>query len=116
MCGITEKMRNPRTRDQIIIDSSTTQLAALELRTLRKVLGMNTMQVLILTAIIQKSYRYRIDGDDISTFLGMEYIEFLTHDDDMEELRRRGYIRIDDEGHVTVPKEAILLLSRPQQD
>ena len=107
MCGITEKMRNPRTRDQIIIDSSTTQLAALELRTLRKVLGMNTMQVLILTAIIEKSYRYRIDGDDISSFLGMEYLQFLTHDDDMEELRRRGYIRIDDEGHVTVPKEVL---------
>ena len=68
---------------------------------------MNTIQVLILTAIIQKSSRYRIDGDNISTFLGMEYLQFLTHDNDMEELRKRGYIRIDKEGHISVPKEIL---------
>ena len=107
MCSITEKMRDPERTGQIIINEDNSKKAASELRMLRKALGMNTMQVLILTAIIQKSSRYRIDGDDISTFLGMEYLQFLTHDDDMEELRKRGYIRIDKEGHISVPKEVL---------
>ena len=107
MCSITEKMRDPERMGQIIINEDNSKKAASELRMLRKALGMNSMQVLILTAIIQKSSRYRIDGDDISTFLGMEYLQFLTHDDDMEELRKRGYIRIDKEGHISVPKEVL---------
>lgn len=107
MCSITEKMRDPERTGQIIINDDNSQKAASELRMLRKALGMNTMQVLILTAIIQKSSRYRIDGDNISTFLGMEYLQFLTHDNDMEELRKRGYIRIDKEGHISVPKEIL---------
>lgn len=107
MCSITEKMRDPERTGQIIINNDNAQKAASELRMLRKALGMNTMQVLILTAIIQKSSRYRIDGDNISTFLGMEYLQFLTHDNDMEELRKRGYIRIDKEGHISVPKEIL---------
>lgn len=107
MCSITEKMRDPERTGQIIINDDNSQKAASELRMLRKSLGMNTMQVLILTAIIQKSSRYRIDGDNISTFLGMEYLQFLTHDNDMEELRKRGYIRIDKEGHISVPKEIL---------
>lgn len=107
MCGITEKMRAPEKNDQITINGQTTKKAASELRTLRKVLGMNTMQVLILTAIIQRSSRYRIDGDDVSSFLGMEYLKFLTHDTDLETLRKRGYIRIDSEGHINVPQDVL---------
>ena len=115
MCGIAEKMRNPAKLEQIIIDEAGVKRASAELRTLRKALGMTTMQVLILTAIIHKSSRYRIDGDDVSGFLGMEYLKFLTHDSELEELRKRGYIRIDDEGHISVPKDVLrdLKANRP---
>ena len=107
MLGITEKMRNPETPGQIVINAQNSKKAASELRTLRKALGMNTMQVLILTAIIRNSSRYHTTGDAISNFLGMGYLQFLTHDDDMEELRKRGYIRVDNEGHIAVPKEVL---------
>ena len=114
MYSITEKMRAPERTGQIIINEDNSKKAASELRMLRRALGMNTMQVLILTAIIQKSSRYRIDGDDISTFLGMEYLQFLTHDDEMEERRKRGYIRVDKEGRISVPKEVLKNLKANQ--
>ncbi len=80
------------------------------MRFLRKTLGMTTMQVLILTAIIHKSARYRIDGDDVASFLGMEYLKFLTHDSDLESLKKTGYIRMDKELHICVPKEVMKAL------
>ena len=115
MYGITEKMNgNERLAEGITINEAGLKRAATELRALRKALEMSTMQVLILTAIIHKSSRYRIDADDIASFLGMEYLKFLTHDSDLEELRKRGYIRIDDEGRINVPKEVLRSLKSNQ--
>ena len=110
MFALTEKMRNPDTGNSIIINAATTKKAASELSLLRKALGMSTMQVLILTAIVHKSARYRIDADDIADFLGMEYLKFLTYDADMEFLRKQNYIRMDKEWHINVPKEVLKAL------
>jgi hypothetical protein len=110
MFALTEKMRNPDTGNSIIINAATTKKAASELSLLRKALGMSTMQVLILTAIVHKSARYRIDADDIADFLGMEYLKFLTYDADMEFLRKHNYIRMDKEWHINVPKEVLKAL------
>ena len=110
MCGISEKMRVPDGRE-LVINEATSKKAATELRTLRKVLGMNTMQVLILTAIVQQSSRFRIDGDDISSYLGMDYLRFLMHDGDLETLRKRGYVRIDTSGNITLPREVLKSLT-----
>ena len=71
---------------------------------------MTDMQILMLAAILQKSSRYRIDGNDVASFLGMEYLKFRSMDDDMEALRKRGYIRIDKEGNINVPKETLRAL------
>ena len=84
MYTITEKMRDNDNHGSIIVTPATCKKAEPELRYLRKTFGMTTMQVLILTAIIQKSARYRIDGDDIASFPGMESLKFLTHDSDLE--------------------------------
>ena len=110
MCGIVQKMHNPGKPVGIIVNPANTKKAAADLRTLRKVLGMSTMQVLILTSIVQNSGRYRIEADDIAHFLGMEYIEFLTHHGDLEDLKRRGYIRIDGECRINMPKEVLKTL------
>ena len=107
---ITEKMRDNDNHGSIIVTPATCKKAEPELRYLRKTFGMTTMQVLILTAIIQKSARYRIDGDDIASFLGMEYLKFLTHDSDLEYLKKKGYIRMDKELHINVPKEVMRAL------
>ena len=110
MYTITEKMRDNDNHGSIIVTPATCKKAEPELRYLRKTFGMTTMQVLILTAIIQKSARYRIDGDDIASFLGMEYLKFLTHDSDLEYLKKKGYIRVDKELHINVPKEVMRAL------
>ena len=111
MFSLTEKMRNTEDSCAISINPETTKKASSELRHLRQILGMNTMQVLILTAIIQKSARFRISADDIASFLGMEYLKFLTHDADLAFLRKAGYILIDKELHITVPKEVMKALT-----
>ena len=107
MYKITEKMRDPSNSDQILINPMTAKRAASEIRMLKTLLGLETMQVIILTAIVQKSSRYRIDAEDISDFLGMEYLKFLMHDGDLEVLRKKGYIRKDNEGHITIPSEVM---------
>ena len=68
---------------------------------------MSPMQVLIPTALLQKSHRYRIDGEDISSYLGMEYLKFLTYSKDLDELKHRGYIRINKDGEFILPKEVL---------
>ena len=110
MLALTEKMRNPDNGNSLIINADTTRKASAELSLLRKALGMSTMQILILTAIVHKSARYRIDADDVADFLGMEYLKFLTYDADLEFLRKNNYIRMDKEWHINVPKEVLKAL------
>ena len=108
MYSITQKMRNPKDkRGGIIINKETVKAADAELRELRKTLGMNTMQVLILTAVISNSSRYTVSGDDVALSLGMEYLQFLSHDKDMEFLKKNGYVRIDNDGNIKVPTETL---------
>ena len=110
MCSITEKMRNPESRKSILINEPNLKKAGADIRLLRKTLSMSTKQVLILTGIVKLSSRCRIDGEDLAEFLGMEYLKFLTLDGEIEELRRRGYIRTDNEGHINIPKEVLKCL------
>lgn len=110
MYGVAQKMQNPNINGQILINATTLKKAGTDLKGLRQELNMTDMQVLILMAILQKSSRYRIDGDDVASFLGMEYLKFLSRDDDMKELRKRGYIRIDKDGHINIPKDTLKTL------
>ena len=110
MYRVTQKMADPNVRGQILINAASKKKAGIELKALRQELGMTDMQILMLAAILQKSSRYRIDGNDVASFLGMEYLKFLSMDNDMEALRKRGYIRIDKEGNINVPKETLKAL------
>ena len=109
MFALSEKMKD-EDNCAIKITPATTKKAAAELRVLKQVLGMSTMQVLILTAVVQKSARYRIDGEVIASFLGMEYLQFLTYDSDLEYLRKNGYIRMDKDLRIHIPKEVLKAL------
>lgn len=110
MYSVTQKMANPDVSGKILINAASKKKAGIELKALRQELKMTDMQILMLAAILQKSSRYRIDGNDVASFLGMEYLKFLSMDDDMEALRKRGYIRIDKEGNINVPKETLRAL------
>ena len=109
MCRISMKMHHPN-RDQLVLSPEKYKQAATDLRILQKTLGLSRMQVLFLTAIVEKSSRFRIDGDDVSNYLGMDYLEFLTYSAEMDGLRQKGYVRIDNDGHIVMPNEVLCAL------
>ena len=104
MSAITQKMR-ANSIGGLELNLKNIQKARADIKALEDTLGLSKMQVLFLTAILQKSCRFRIDGDDISSFLGMEYLQFLTYSNEMDGLKKKGYIRIDNEGHIVLPTE-----------
>ncbi len=108
MCSISEKMRSPESGSKM--DMSCMREAMTDINALSKQLQMTPTQVVILTAIVQKSSRYRIDAEDIAEQLGIEYLKFLTYNHEMEDMRKRGYIRIDKDGDVVIPKEVLATL------
>lgn len=114
MSSISEKLRSekPERLTRMVrscIDISPENLAKAEedIAALRDILRMNTMQVLILTAILQNSSRNNVDCDDISAFLGLDYLKFLTYSQDLEDLKRRGYVRIKRNGDIVLPGEVL---------
>ena len=100
------KMRS-LVRDQLELTPENYQRAGTDIRALAKTLDLTRMQVLFLTAVVEKSSCYRIDGDDISSYLGMDYLEFLTYNYEMDGLRKKGYIRMDNDGHIVMPAEVL---------
>jgi hypothetical protein len=115
MSNISEKMRSDdkdRIRRGPCLELSTQNYEKAEddIAVLRSALGMNTAQVLIMTAVLQNSARRSIDGNDIADFLGLEYLKFLTWSKDLEELRRRGYLRLKNDGDVVLPAEVMRAL------
>ena len=105
MCCISEKMRRKEDGPGMSVDKM--GCASADIRALKKVLDMSSMQVVILTAVIQHSSRYRIDASDIADSLGMEYLKFLTYNAELEGLRKKGYIRINKEGNIVIPKNVL---------
>ena len=105
MCCIAEKMRPGDESSQMSIGRM--KQAMTDIRALAKTLDMSAMQVVILTAIVRRSSRYRIEGSDVADTLGLDYLKFLTYNDEMEGLRKRGYLRIDKDGDIVIPKSVL---------
>ena len=106
MSSITTKMRS-ELRNQLELTPVNYHKADVDIKALEQTLDFTRMQVLFLTAIVEKSSRYRIDGDDVSSYLGMDYLEFLTYNEEMDGLRKKGYVRIDNDGHIVLPAEVL---------
>ena len=105
MCSIAEKMRAEEKGVQMELERM--QKASADIRALTKLLEISPMQVVILTAIVLRSSRYRIESCDIADMLGLDYLKFLTYHQEMEGLRKRGYIRIDRDGDIVIPKNVL---------
>lgn len=103
MCSISEKMHGENGK----MSFDKMDKASADIRALSHQMDLSSKQVVILTAIVQKSSRYRIESVDIAEELGLEYLKFLTYHKEMEGLKKKGYIRIDKDGDVIVPKEVI---------
>ena len=105
MCSITEKMR---AEDKFVqMELKRMPKASADIRALTKLLELSPMQVVILTAIVQGSTRYRIMSSEIADMLGLNYLKFLTYHQEMECIRKRGYIRIDRDGDIVIPKNVL---------
>ena len=108
MCSVCEKMQTPESKGKMPMENMANAMT--DIKPLMKLLGMSASQVVILTALIQKSSRYRIDGNVIAEYLCIEYLKFLTFHKEMDDLRERGYIRINRDGDIVIPKEVISCL------
>ena len=106
MCSIAEKMHEegPANGGMPIANM---HKAAADIKALSKRLEMTGIQVVILTAVVQKSANYNVNGEILADELGVTYLKFLTYHEEMEGLRRRGYIRIDGNGAVVIPRDVL---------
>ena len=109
MCDISETMRNPDAARRRRIELSDENLAKAgeDIGALRDTLGLNTMQVLIMTAVMENSSRCHIDCDDVADYLGLEYLKFLTYYKDLDDLKSRGYLRMKNDGGIVLPSEVM---------
>lgn len=82
--------------------------AATDIRSLSRTLGLTPIETVLLTAIIEeKSSSYRTNGGEVAEYMGLEYLQFLSYSDDLESLREKGYIMMDKDGDIIVPKTAM---------
>ena len=102
-----EESEDSRRGMKILINDENLAKAEEDIAALRQMLGMNTMKVLIMTAVVALSSRSRFEGDDLARYLGMEYLKFLSYSKDLDELKRRGYIRMKTDGDIVPPKEVL---------
>lgn len=105
MCSIAEKMRPEDENSGLPIANM--KKASTDIKELAKTLELTDVQVVILTAIVQKTARYSVSGNELADELGLGYLKFLTYNKETEGLRRRGYIRIDKDGDIVMPREVI---------
>ena len=105
MCSIAEKMRPEDENSGLPIANM--KKASADIKALAKTLELTDVQVVILTAIVQKTARYSVSGNDLADELGLGYLKFLTYNKETEGLRKRGYIRIDKDGDIVMPREVI---------
>jgi AAA+ superfamily predicted ATPase len=108
MCSIAEKMRPEDEKSGMPI--SNIKKAAADIRALSRTLEMSPVQVVLLTAIVQKAARYSVCVNDLAQELGLEYLRFLTYNKETEGLRKRGYIRINNDGDIVMPKSVLTCL------
>lgn len=72
-----EESEDSRRGMKILINDENLSKAEEDIAALRQMLGMNTMQVLIMIAVVALSSRSRFEGDDLARYLGMEYLKFI---------------------------------------
>ena len=105
MCSIAQKMRP--VENSIQMELGKMPKASADIRALTKLLEISPMQVVILTAIVQRSSHFCVESSDIADMLGLDYLKFLSYHQEMEGIRKRGYIRIDREGNIVIPKNVL---------
>ena len=110
MCNIDEKVFSGKLEPLKQMDK-----ASADIKALQKTLCLTPVQILILTAIIQLSTRFSIEGSRIADRLGLSYLQFLTYNRELEDLRKKGYLFMNKDGDFLIPKRVkdTLIANRP---
>ncbi len=114
MCRIAEKMQ-PEEGNSRNMSFSNMEKASEEINALAEELGLNDIQTVILTAIVRRSSRDELDGNDIAFHLGLSYLKFLAYYKEVIGLKDRGYIHVSVKGKIKLPRTVLtcLLENRP---
>ena len=84
------------------------KLAETDIRNLMKRLGLTADQVILFSAIMEKSSSYRLEQSELAEFMGLSYLEFLQYSDDLKVLADKWLIRVKaDRNNIRVPDEVV---------
>lgn len=82
--------------------------ASSDIRSLMRRLGLTTDQVILFSAIMEKSSTFRLEQSDLAEFMGLSYLEFLQYTEDLKVLADKWLIRIRaDRNNIRVPDDVI---------
>lgn len=106
LCSIEEKMHDGENAKSAM-SFDRIEKAASDINVLEKELGLTPVQVVFLTAIIRKNPESEIAGQSLAHSLGLNYLRFLGFSKELEDLRSKGYIRIDKKRNITMPRDVL---------
>lgn len=77
-----------------------------------EILGLSHIQCIIFAAMIEECCRYRFDLSNIANEIGISYIQLISFNEDIEDLKKKGFIKIDKDKNISVPKPVINALAK----
>ena len=70
-------------------------------------LSMSQVQVIMMATCVERCNRHRTDLSELADTLHINYLRLLEFNDDIQDLKIRGYMRIDKDNNVTLPREVL---------
>lgn len=104
----TLKVRGSDGEEALYLTTDRIKLAETDIRNLMKRLGFTADQVILFSAIMEKSSSYRLEQSELAEFMGLSYLEFLQYSDDLKVLADKWLIRVKaDCNNIRVPDEVV---------
>lgn len=104
----TLRVRGSDGEEALFLTTDRIKLAETDIRNLMKRLGLTADQVILFSAIMEKSSSYRLEQSELAEFMGLSYLEFLQYSDDLKVLADKWLIRVKaDRNNIRVPDEVV---------
>lgn len=104
----TLKVRGSDGEEALYLTTDRIKLAETDIRNLMKRLGLTADQVILFSAIMEKSSSYRLEQSELAEFMGLSYLEFLQYSDDLKVFADKWLIRVKaDCNNIRVPDEVV---------
>lgn len=104
----TLKVKGSDGDETLSLTADRIRLAACDIRALMRRLELTADQVILFSAIMEKSSSYRLEQSDLAEFMGLSYLEFLQYSDDLKVLAGKWLVRLKaDRNSIRVPEEVV---------